>query len=144
MSDTRAPRLATSRLSLAEHKRSIHFVTPEAGTAPDALLDPAYWTHVARLLRPLDRIEAVCEDGTWHQELLVQYAGTIEAKVARLSLTKLDEVDAEAMESDVAEVKFRGPVGKWSVVRKDGQVLKDGMSKADAVEFLAGLKPKAA
>ena len=140
-----APRLKESRMTIAEARRTIHFVTPEAGTEPDALLDGAYWTHVANKLRPTDRIEAVCEDGSWFQELFVVYAGGIEAKMARLNLTMLEQVEPDAMSNDLGYVKWSGPVDRWRVIRQDGHILAKGFaSKGDAVAHLQMLRPKAA
>lgn len=136
-------RIKESQFMPAETRRVVYFAAPEAGTHPDALLDPAYWTHVARKLRPLYRIEAVCEDGSWVQELIVLHVRDNEARVARLSKVHLDVVDPDKMESDVYEVKWSGPVDKFRVMRKkDGAIIKGGFStKVDAVAFLATLGP---
>jgi hypothetical protein len=139
MSVTPAPRLRHARFELAEQCRTVYFVKPEMGTTVNDMLAPEYWTHVASKLKSLDRIEAVAEDGSWFADFIVLHGGAVSAKVVLLHRVQLETVDPAAMETETHEVKWRGPVVKWSVVRKsDGLVLKDGFpSKADAAEHMA-------
>jgi hypothetical protein len=136
MSDKKAPRLNAARFALAEHKRVTHYATVEHGTEFAALLDPAYWTHVAKLVKPLDRIEAVAEDGSWFGELLVVGAGNNEVRTVRLAFVALDDVKPAEMETKTHAVEWRGPA-LWGVVRKaDKAVLVEKLSKTDAVAWL--------
>ncbi len=128
--------LTASRLQFAEHARTEWFVVPEHGTEFEALLDPAYWTHVAALLKPCSEIIVHAEDGSYYGRLLVRDAGRLYAKVAKLQYIELDPVEVQegAMPPGYA-VKFRGPIQKWSVVRGT-DVLKDGLSKDMANQWL--------
>lgn len=130
--------LQPARLKNAENERQQHFVVPEHGTPFDALLDPAYWAHVSMKFRPCDLIEVHAEDGSYYARLLVRDAGKLYAKVAKLEYVELDKVEvlqAAGKILDGHEVKWRGPLHKWCVVR-GADVLKDGMSKAEAEDFL--------
>ncbi len=127
------------RIVPAEYKRTIHMVTPEAGTKIEAMLDPTYWRHVARLLKPLDRLEVMPEDGAWYAELMVIFTAQNEVKVKQLSFIELDAVDVDAIVTDTHEVKWRGPSAKFGVVNtKTGEVLKDGFAdKQLAASYMA-------
>jgi hypothetical protein len=140
----KSPKISEARLSLAAHTMATMVAKVEAGTPPDALLDPAYWTHVAsRHLRPLYEIIAYSDDGAWRQHLVVLYVGENRATVSRLSLHNLDQIAPEALESDAFEVKFSGPVDLHRVIRKsDGAVMGKGFrTKAEAATFLQSLLP---
>ena len=125
------------RLKFAEHERNQWFVVPEEGTPFEALLDPAYWAHVSAKFKPCDIIEIHAEDGAYYGRLLVQDAGKLYAKVAKLEHVELDKVDV--VQGGVAlvghEVKWRGPIHKWCVVRGI-DVLKEGMQKSEAIAWL--------
>lgn len=130
--------LTPSRLKFSEHERNEFFVVPENGTPFEALLDPAYWAHVATSFKPCDEIIVNAEDGSYHGRLLVRDAGKLYAKMARLSYIELDEVEVQESSAIPAgyAVKFRGPIQKWSVLR-GSDLLKDGMSKAAANLWLS-------
>lgn len=125
------------RLKFAENERNQWFVVPEAGTDFDALLDPAYWAHVSAKFKPCDIIEVHAEEGSYYGRLLVQDAGKLYAKVAKLEYVELDKV--EVTQSNPAltghEVKWRGPIHKWCVVRGP-DVLKEGLQKSEAHAWL--------
>ena len=53
--------LTQNRIEQAEFVRPVFCVSPTAGTKPEDLLKPEYWTHVARQFKPGSRIEALCE-----------------------------------------------------------------------------------
>jgi hypothetical protein len=129
--------LTPSRLQFAEHARTEWFVVPEFGTPFEALLDPAYWAHVAVQLKPCAEIIVHAEDGAYYGRLLVRDAGRLYASVAKLEYIELQKIDVLEGSSFPPgyEVKFRGPIQKWCVLRgKD--VLKDGQSKDAATQWL--------
>lgn len=130
--------LNSSRFKQAEYERNIWVVTPEAETPLEALLNPAFWAHVASSFKPWDHIEVRAEDGSYWAELLVQDASRNWAKVAVLRQVQLNGEAPRAEESDGHIVEWSGPHTKWRVVRKaDKAILKDSMSKADANKWLA-------
>ena len=85
--------LASNRLHLAEHRRNIFDVVPEHGTPFEELLKDSYWAHVSAKLKPGDHIEVRAEDGSYYAELIVQDAGRLYAKVAKLVHVVLDAVE---------------------------------------------------
>jgi hypothetical protein len=134
------PALHPSRRMLAEQRRQIHSVVPEFGTTIAEMLNPGYWAHVARDLRPGDRIEVDAEDGSYFAELMVRDAGAQYAKVALLREVKLDAIEPSATVSLPGHnVEWSGPHTKWRVLRTaDRKVLKDGFTtKADGYNWLA-------
>jgi len=129
--------LQPARLKFAEHERNLWFVVPEFGTPFDALLDPGYWAHVAAKFKPCDEITVNSEDGSYYGRLLVQDAGKLYAKVAKLEYVELDKV--EVLQGTPAltghGIKWRGPQLRWCVLRGT-DVLKDGMTKEGAQQWL--------
>ena len=112
--------LNPSRMKGAEYERDIHVVTPDEGTQPEDMLDPAYWAHVASKLRPWNRIEARANDGSWYAECLVLDASRNWAKIKILNVWNLTTADVSQTQSEVLiayEVRHRGPHNKWSVIR---------------------------
>lgn len=119
----------------AEVVRNHWVAEPEFGTPPEALLDKAYWAHVSAQLRRGDIITALAEDNSYWSELLVLEAGKLFAKVVQLRCVQI--TSAQMLNVNVPdgyEIKFRGPK-KWSVLR-GADVLKDGMDKASAEQWL--------
>lgn len=113
------------RMQVAEYVRREWVVTAEEGTSVDDIVHPGYWTHMARQLALYDRIEVRIDTGEFLLELLVKSVGPNWAQVAVLHHHDLAGVAAD--ESDARselEVLFKGPIRKWSVVRKsDGDIL---------------------
>lgn len=146
MTDTvkKARQITENRLSLEASERRRFIVKPEAGTNPDDMLDPAYWVHIARRLTPLDRIEAIAEDGSWLQELIVMYTGQNMVRVARLAIINLEAVSTD--DGETYEIKWAGPGDKHRIIRKaDGAIMGRGYrTKEEAAAALAALLPKAA
>ncbi len=129
--------LTPSRLQFAEQARTEWFVVPEHGTPFEALFDPAYWAHVAAQLKPCAEITVHAEDGSYYGRLLVRDAGRLYATVAKLEYIELQKIDVQegSPMPPGYDVKFRGPIQKWCVLRgKD--VLKDGQSKEAAQLWL--------
>lgn len=129
--------LAANRLHLAEHRRNIFDVVPEHGTPFEELLKDGYWAHVSVKMKPGDHIEVRAEDGSYYAELMVQDAGKLYAKVAKLVYVELDAVDVKegGLMVEGFQVAWKGPQLKWCVLRGKDR-LKDGMDKASAVQWM--------
>lgn len=126
--------LNPTRLQRAEHYFSIYAVVLPEGTSLDDAMKPEYWVHVANRLRQHDTIRIIPEDGGYFAEALVTAAGHGFAKVKLLRYESLEEDGAEPAETDPSYVKWGGPHSKWRVIRRsDGQVLKEGLTKPDAL-----------
>src|SRR6266850_687470 len=54
------------------------------GQKPEDLLNPAYWSHQAMKLKPMDEIRARAEDGTWMGYYMVLDCSRTWAKVKEL------------------------------------------------------------
>lgn len=130
--------LATDRIQFAQHMRNVWYVTPEAGTPIEALLEPQFWAHVSSKMKPRDRIEVDAEDGSYFVELRVEDAGRLFAKVVVLRQCNLG-VTEQKEDSPDFKVMWAGPHAKWRIVRsKDRGLLKDGFeTRQDADLYLA-------
>jgi hypothetical protein len=145
MSDTpkeKAPRvLSPVRIQMTEHANAFHTVTLEEGTQPEEVENPAFWAHVAVKFSPYDEVRVRTDDGLWYGRALVLSCGRNWARVKFLerhilATADVDQTAAAQLDSDF-EVKFRGPLAKFAVVRKsDGAVLRDGMMKEEAYRWL--------
>lgn len=111
-------------------------------TLADVLV-PEYWLHIAQQLRPNDKIEILCEDGTWWAQLFVINADRTWAKVHVLNNHDLTQArtNQPLREEDNYDVDWT-PSGKWTITKKSqkGQPpLKDGfLSKLEALQWLDG------
>jgi len=121
-----------------EHARREMFADIPAGTRIEEILQPTYWAHYTRELKPLDVIEAFCEDGSWEASFRVMFVGTVEVKLSLRWKAEHQPIQVDEAESDIYQTKWRGPKCKWSVVRKDdGKVIADGLfPKAEALNYM--------
>lgn len=136
------PAVHPLRMSQAEgYKRNIWHLDVDVAVQPDDMVNPAYWAHVAQMLRPFDRIEAHAEDGSWFAEFLVRDAGVNWAKVALLRKNELEAVSPERRGVLLPgyAVKWAGNFAKWRIVREsDNKVLFDKIpTEGDAYTKLA-------
>jgi hypothetical protein len=126
MAETVKPnrRIIQHELQSAEYKRRDLIAQPEAGTTLAEMLDPNYWTHVAKQLQPGDRIDVRPADGSWFAELLVRAVAPFAAKVHVLQHVEFDAQAAteRAPDPEGYELKHRGKNG-WCVVRSVDKVV---------------------
>lgn len=140
--EKRETRIPPNRLSVDDYARTVFVATVEHGTTREDLTRPDFWSPVAVKMRPWDKIEVRTDDGTFYAELLVLSCDRTWAIVKELAFVALgnkdiSETKAAAVDSGY-EVRFRGPHAKWTVIRKsDESVIKDGMSKDEANQYLA-------
>lgn len=122
--------IESQRFAGLEFGREAWLATAFAGTTPQDLLEPAYWSHVSMKMRPRARVEAWADDGTWMAELVVLDCGRNWARMHLLGVHHLTTGDVAASQADAMspyEVTYRGPHAKWSVVRKaDRSVMHEG------------------
>lgn len=130
--------ILNSQLRESEYLRTAWSVTPEAGVGLDLLLNPTYWMHVAKRLRPRDVIEASPEDASWYARLLVRsngVAGPVLAVLEKHTFNESPSAETKAPASKDErdyEVKFAGS-DKWRVLRKStGEVLSKDHATRDA------------
>lgn len=110
-------KLPESRFRLAESVRNMWSVVPEEGTTFADLLDPVYWSHNARKLRPCDLIEVMPDDGSYYGRLIVRSIGAGGVFVAKLEYVAFEAVEAPASVASDFAVQWKGPHHRWCVVR---------------------------
>lgn len=122
--------------------RRLHVTVP-SGTDPDTVMEPSYWMHHARMLQPMDILVVFCEDGTWENELRVQFVSRDGVKVSPRWQKPAEhgEYAPDEAETSVHTVKWRGPKAKWGVMRlADGAIVRDGFYPKDqAISYLKSL-----
>lgn len=131
--------LSENRFSEANYKRNVWNVILPENESMDGVLEPLYWAHVARMLRPMDRIEVFKEDGTEWCELLVIFVDRVAAKVVMLNHVDLAPQAPASVDPEYG-IKWAGPHAKFRVVRlSDKHVVQDKLETAQhAAEWLIG------
>jgi len=120
------------------HARQSFFITLRPEDGPEVLLDPKFWVHVSKRLKPGDHIEVLAETMEWAADLIVREAGDFGAKVAFYHGPVKLANDAAIDAPEEFEVKWAGPSAKFRVIRKaDNKVLREEFpSKEDAATWL--------
>lgn len=133
-----SPVLVPGRMKESEFARTLWVVTVEAGVTRNDLTTKEFWAHAAQRLKPYDRIEVRHDEGEFFAEYLVISVGRGYAVVKELDYIELQDTTIEEVQNNDYEVKFKGPVLKWTVIRKaDGERVKEGMEKGEAYSWLA-------
>ncbi len=63
--------MSSGRMKLAEHARNVHVVSVPAGVTLEQAMVPAFWAHVAHMIKPKDRFELWAEDRSWFADVIV-------------------------------------------------------------------------
>ena len=132
--------LPATNLSLAQYVSQTYFTFIPLGHQPDDLLQPEYWVHWARKLRPNYFIRVRAEDGSFDGELLVIQASDTWAKCVWFVFNQRDgEERAEADQSPRRDgYKIEPNARGWRLIEKSsGKIIaKDLPHKADAEKAL--------
>ncbi len=114
------------------------FADIPSGVAFETTLNPDFWAHHIREIRPLDTIEMFCEDGTWEAKCRVMSVGQAEVHLSKISYVEHADIKGEAL-SETFVLAFKGPVLKWCVVRSDdGTIIAEKFfPKSEAQTYLA-------
>ena len=131
------------RLKRAEFAYTRYFELVPAGVPHEEVASTSFWAHVMPVLRVLDIVEAVAEDGAWEADLrLVRKSpGRLEWRVLRHFSGAPVEQDRPAR----FELKWGGPALKWTIRdRRDGKVVAEGFNKPGAEQEMARLEVEAA
>ena len=127
------PKLHPSRKSPADATRNVWCIVPEAGVEYNDVLKPEFWAHVAKDLRPGDRVEVMAEDGDYFAELYVRRVGKLAADVAELRRKVFKVKVASTEASSGHTVQWKGPHHRWAVVREsDGVAVQPGFQDKEA------------
>lgn len=131
------PSVVPNRVQMAEHGRNIHLVTAESGEFPKDFLQPEFYAHVAKDMRPMDHVEIRTDDGTYWAELLVTEAASNWAKVHMLREAQLQSPGEQPSDKRF-RVEWKGPHLKHCVIRaKDSSVIHSGdAQRKDSILWL--------
>lgn len=130
--------LTPGRMRPAEASWRTHGVLVEAGTAREAILQPAFWGNVVQRLRPLDRIEVMDDQARWLAVLLVRAVGPSEAVVAPLWGVDFEAATLPREQAPEFEAKWMGHRSRWAVLRAaDKSIVREGMqSRTEAEDYI--------
>jgi hypothetical protein len=107
-----------------------------AGTPLSAVMSRDYWVHVENVLRPLDLITCVAEDGSFDVDIRLLSKTPTNMKFRLVREARIDE-DAQPIKREVVSDKYvvqsGGRAGGWRVAEKaTGKLVADGLDKAGA------------
>lgn len=121
-----------------EYRRNTWVAFPDAGVPLETVIDPKYWVHVIRRLRPCDIIEVHAEDGAYFARLYVRAASANGAVVMKV-LEHHTWSEAVAEVPSAYMVLWRGGIRKWGVKRiSDEHVMKDGFDTKELAHAYVG------
>lgn len=126
--------LAESNFRLAQYVTNRWSVTLDDATPYDRLFEADYWAHVGRKMQIGDIVEVHAENGTWFAELYVVGAHRLAAKVVEMRKIDLAAAPEVSTVASPLSVKWRGPNGKWSVMRGN-DVMQSGFQTAEEAEM---------
>lgn len=137
-----------TNLREAEHFRNLWQIELDQSETLETALQPSFWAHVARRLRPLAEIIVYPHDFSWRAVLLVRSASPLEARVVVLhhvDLVKADQKAREAAPADKLSATWRTPILKYCVVKADKTVVESGFeTKEEAEAWIRDPKPRVA
>jgi hypothetical protein len=130
-------RLLQGQLQTSETARNHYVARPEAAVTREQMLRPAFWSHVAKMLRAGDRIDALSADASWFMELVVRASDGVEVAIGELRFVAFDAIAQR--NPDDYEIAYKGPVVRWRITRKaDGVIVQENLqSKLAAEAWLA-------
>lgn len=107
-------------IGLAESRRQDWVITVPPNVSIDDVQDSDFWAHVASKFQSLDKLEVRWEDHSQIANLRVLWAQHGVAKVKLINVEELDSsvIDAGSLEGSKYDIKWKGPVLKWSIIRK--------------------------
>lgn len=125
-------RLLQGQLQNTETARAHYVGKPDPTVGRADMLRPAFWSHVARVLRRGDRIDILAADASWFLELVVRACDGVEAEVGELRYVTFNAIAARSL--DDYDIALKG-AAKWRVTRKsDNVVVKEGFESKAAAE----------
>jgi len=136
--NSKPSKLHPHRFKLAEYTHNIWMITPEAGVPVEAIIaDPAYLSHVAKMLKPNDLVRIIPDDSSYFAEAIVRSVSNTHARLALLR-----RIDIEPLEDGIVgdhAVRFMGLHKKHTVIRlSDKKEVQPGFdTKEDALAWLA-------
>lgn len=121
-------------LNAFDHSVRVFEHIPEYGVSMEQIMEPSYWVHVARILRPGYEIVVTAPDMSWRGRIMVRGVNSNEVYLGLMSFVSFVDAKDDASFGNY-EIKWRGPKARFGVVRKDdGTVIKDGFEVREAAE----------
>lgn len=139
----------------AEFRRETWAIEIPPGVSLHSVIQPEYWVHCIRNLKPRARIECHAQDNKWWAELMVRKVDMLtktasmwvmryidleatEAPAATEPVVEVSEVESKEDEMPGYSISLGGPQ-RWRVVRlSDMEVIHKGeATKSDAEKWLA-------
>lgn len=140
------PPLLMSRFAIAEFRNMRKWICVPENVPIERVIETDFWSQIANSLAVCDVIEVHTDDRAYYAEVYVRDKGRNWAKVEVLRHIKFDSAVDDTPIDPGYEVKFKGPVNKWCVIRKsDGEIIKDKAETKEAAsaalaQFVRGLK----
>ena len=124
-----------SRFKEQQFLNTVYFCEVDSFTTRDDLLEPEFWAHVAKGVRPGDEIKVMFEDNSYWCWFLVTGAGTTRLTVKLLQEAVLQAQTSMSVDIGSYVIDYKGRVDKHTITRKaDGKLMNRGIStKALAV-----------
>jgi hypothetical protein len=131
-------KIRASNFKREEFVRTTHVVEVEENVSFDDLLKPAAWAHVARELKPGDKIVLMPVEGHYNAELFVRDCGRTWAKVAKLAKVDFETLALTDDATGEFKIERKGLAG-YCVIRKgDNAIIVQGLkTQPDAQIALA-------
>ena len=122
----------------AEQKRTIYRHVPEAGIPIEEVMDPSYFSLLARYFVATDRIEIIPQDMNYYAELLVTNVLSHTVVTELLIYKQVSKSERRSYEDAEYSIKWQGVEAKYAIYRKvDNANLKNGfMDIMDAQKWL--------
>lgn len=132
-SKIKVKKLAESEFHLTEAVMASHVALPAEGTTREDVLNPVFWSHVAKGVRSPAMFHILPKDGAWYGRFLVVFCDALRIKLVELEYRVLDAITEAELVNDKYEVKWGGPVVRFRVIRKiDGLVMKENFQDKTA------------
>lgn len=121
------PSITGERFGLMNHKAQLFNAYVPVGTRREDIIDRRLWAHVATQIQNYAEIRVICDDGSFMARVLVTFKNGSDLRLKELEYHDLDKIEDLAAHPDY-EVKSRGAVLKWCIVRKsDGANIKESL-----------------
>ena len=129
-----APPVIEGRMASREYKNHDWNVVVPAGTPFEALIDPHYWTHVAKSLKIGDILHVQIDDRSYYAQLYVRHAERLYAHIEVLQHHAF-KAELPTLQSQDHEVRYLGPQKEWGVVDvKAKRTVKEGFADRQSAE----------
>lgn len=123
------------QLNLEAHYTQRYAIFVPATTTMDDVLQPGWWAHVAKKLRPCDEVKIIPEDMAWRAVVFVRAVGRVEAIVQMIEFTEIGGHEAIAAADAPYYAKYGSPSVMFRVHRRDNnEVVKDHFQTREQAE----------